>query len=107
MFHISRSVDGKLLSVSRQQFPGSEEIDDTHAEIQSFFCAKEEAPEFSAADADFVRVIEDLIDTLIAKNIIRHTDLPAAAQKKLLLRKGLRNRVKGALNLLGSDERIL
>jgi hypothetical protein len=107
MFHISRSVDGKLLSVSRQQFPGSEEIDETHAEVQSFFATKESAPEFNAADADFVRVIEDLIDTLIAKNIIRHTDLPAAAQKKLLLRKGLRNRVKGALNLLGSDERIL
>lgn len=107
MFHISRSVDGKLLSVSRQWFPGSEEIDETHAEVQSFFATKESAPEFDAADADFVRVIEDLIDTLIAKNIIRHTDLPAAAQKKLLLRKGLRNRVKGALNLLGSDERIL
>lgn len=107
MFHISRSADGKLLSVSRQEFPGSEEIDETNAEIQSFFGADGRAPEFDAADADFVRVIEDLIDTLIAKNIIRHTDLPAAAQKKLLLRRGLRNRVKGALNLLGSDDRIL
>lgn len=107
MFHISRNVDGKLLSVSREWFPGSEEIDEAHTEIQAFFGAKGGTPEFDAADADFVRVIEDLIDTLIAKNIIRHTDLPAAAQKKLLLRKGLRNRVKGALNLLDTDERIL
>ena len=56
---------------------------------------------------EFVRVIEDLIDTLITKNIIRHTDLPAAAQRKLMLRKGLRNRISGALDFLGTDERLL
>ncbi len=35
------------------------------------------------------------------KNVIRHTDLLAAAQQKLVKRKGMRNRVQGALNLLG------
>jgi hypothetical protein len=54
-----------------------------------------------------VRVLEDLIDTLMAKNVIRHTDLPEAAQRKLVLRKGLRNRMQDALNLFGRDERIL
>jgi hypothetical protein len=61
----------------------------------------------NAADADFVRVLEDLIDTLILKNVIQHTDLPPAAQRKILMRKGLRNRLHGALNLLGGDDRIL
>lgn len=87
--------------------PGGEPLDEHHPEIQAFLGKKDVEPTFGMADADFVRVIEDLIDTLIEKNIIRHTDLPAAAQKKLLLRKGLRNRVKGALNLLGGDERLL
>jgi hypothetical protein len=51
--------------------------------------------------------LEDLIDTLILKNVIHQTDLPPAAQKKLMVRKGLRNRIHGALNLLGNDDRIL
>jgi hypothetical protein len=44
---------------------------------------------------------------VIAKNVIHQTDLPAPAQKKLMARKGLRTRIHGALNLLGTDDRIL
>ncbi|MDO8248386.1 MAG: hypothetical protein Q7T78_01525 [Rhodoferax sp.] len=82
-------------------------LDEHNPEVQQFLTSSVATPAFNAADADFVRVIEDLIDTLIMKNVIRHTDLPAAAQRKLMLRKGLRNRIQGALNLLGDDERIL
>jgi len=52
-------------------------------------------------------VLEDLIDTLISKNVIRHTDLPAAAQRKRSQRKGMRTRLVGALDLSGKDERLL
>jgi hypothetical protein len=107
MLYISRNALGKLQSVSKVAFAGCEDMDESHPEVLDFFNAKVPANGFGAADADFVRVIEDLIDTLIMKNVIRHTDLPAAAQKKLIERKGLRNRVTGALNLLGGDERIL
>lgn len=107
MFHVSRSADGSLLSVSRQPFSGSEELGENHPDIQNFLNAKDAKGGFSAADAEFVRVLEDLIDTLFMKNVIRHTDLPAAAQKKLLQRKGLRNRVTGALDLLDGGDRIL
>jgi hypothetical protein len=82
-------------------------LDEHHPDVQRFFNASAAEPAFDAADAEFVRVIEDLIDTLIMKNVIRHTDLPDAAQRKLMLRKGLRNRMQGALDLLGGDERIL
>ena len=44
-------------------------------------------------DADFVRVIEDVIDTLIVKNVLNITDLPEQAQAKLLARKSFRERV--------------
>lgn len=107
MFHVIRNADGTIQSLSRQQQPGGEMLDKHNPEVQQFLTSSVAAPAFNAADADFVRVIEDLIDTLIMKNVIRHTDLPAAAQRKLMLRKGLRNRMQGALNLLGDDERIL
>ena len=56
--------------------------------------------DFNRLDADFVRVIEDVIDTLITKNILNITDLPAEAQAKLFARKSFRERVsKSALRL--------
>lgn len=106
MFHVFRNAEGGIQSVSRLAQPGGEVLDENDPEIRRFFKA-DTGPSFDAADADFVRVLEDLIDTLILKNVIHHTDLPPAAQKKLLIRKGLRSRLHGALNLLGSDDRIL
>jgi hypothetical protein len=106
MFHVFRDAKGAIQSVSRELQPGSELLGENDPEVQSFFKAPPEAS-FDAADADFVRVLEDLIDTLIWKNVIHHTDLPPAAQKKLMIRKGLRTRIHGALNLLGNDDRIL
>jgi len=63
--------------------------------------------DFATLDAAFVRVLEDLIDTLIEKGALRLTDLPVAAQDKLAERKGLRQRLNDALNLLDDDEHIL
>lgn len=105
MFHITRNPDGSIASVARHEQPGSEPMDDKHPELLQFLRPAQEG--FDAVDADFVRVLEDLIDTLIQNNVIRHTDLPPAAQRKLLLRKGLRNRMQGALDLLGGDGRVI
>ena len=107
MFHVIRNADGTIQSLSRQQQPGSEIVDEHCPDVLQFFALDATEPAFNQADADFVRVIEDLIDTLIQKNVIRHTDLPAAAQRKMMLRKGLRNHLQGALNLLGDDDQIL
>lgn len=107
MFHVVRHADGSILSVSKLPQPGSEPMEESHPDLQLFFNGDQHTPTFVTVDADFVRVIEDLIDTLIMKNVIRHTDLPAAAQKKLMLRKGLRNRVQGALNLFGGEDQVL
>jgi hypothetical protein len=66
--------------------------------------------DFSSLDADFVRVIEDVIDALLSKNVINATDLPAEAQAKLFARKTFRDRAsRNALNLFsphGSDDVI-
>ncbi|MEO7108447.1 MAG: hypothetical protein ABIZ09_18875 [Rhodoferax sp.] len=107
MFHVSRNADGSIASVSRLSALGDEMLEENHPEIQQFFNGTANEPAFDAVDAGFVRVLEDLIDTLILKNVIHQTDLPIAAQKKLMVRKGLRSRIHGALNLLGNDDRLL
>lgn len=41
-----------------------------------------------------MRVIEDVIDTLIIKSVINITDLPNQAQAKLFARKSFRDRIQ-------------
>jgi hypothetical protein len=106
MLYLVRGPDGSIQTISRQAIAGSEPIADSDPEVLSFLHRSPQAG-FNESDADFVRVLEDLIDTLITKNVIRHTDLPPAAQKKLMQRKGLRNRISGALDFMGKDERLL
>ncbi len=60
--------------------------------------------DFSKLDADFVRVLEDLIDALIANGTLRLTDLPIQAQQKLTRRKQQRARLSEHLDLLGDED---
>lgn len=57
------------------------------------------------SDQAMVRVLEDLIDTLIGKDLLHFTDLPDAAQKKLLERRQLR-RSGDALNLIEDEPKL-
>lgn len=107
MFYVSRSPDGEILAISRQALSGNEMLDEQSPEILKFLAVAPDKEVLGDSDADFVRVIEDVIDTLIQNNVIRLTDLPPAAQKKLMTRKGIRNALGGALNLLGNDEMII
>lgn len=63
-----------------------------------------EDKDFSKLDADFVRVLEDLVDTLIANGTLRLTDLPIQAQQKLSQRKQQRRRLTEDLDLLDDDD---
>lgn len=59
-------------------------------------------PDFRRLDLDTVRVIEDVIDVLIDKRLILFTDLPPAAQEKILKRRSARVRSGAAPILVGS-----
>ncbi|MGB3071713.1 MAG: hypothetical protein WBC18_24420 [Ottowia sp.] len=56
--------------------------------------------ELSSLDAEFIRVLEDLIDALLAKGTLLVTDLPPEALEKLQQRKHARQRLKNALDLI-------
>ena len=80
-------------------------LEDNNPEIREFLSSDLNSV-FAVLDTEFFRVLEDLIDTLIEKNVIHHTDLPVAAQQKLLTRKGFRQHVQKGLQLLGNDDPI-
>ena len=106
-FFVSRDASGAIATVALAEQPGSERMPANHPDLQRFFASHQATSSFSDSDAEFVRVLEDLIDTLIQKNILHHTDLPPEAQRKLVSRKGMRSRIQGALNILSEDHGIL
>jgi len=57
----------------------------------------------SQSDTSLVRVLEDLIDVLINRGVIQFTDLPEAAQAKLLERRETRANLSRRLQLLPTD----
>ena len=105
---IRRNASGTIDSLHRRDEGGAEFLPDDHPDVRAFLGAPAPAPAsegFASLDADFIRVIEDVIDTLISKNVINVTDLPVEAQTKLFGRKGYRERAtKDALKLFGDGD---
>lgn len=106
MPYARRDPSGQLLSLHRQtEAEAIEYLANDAPEVLSFLgqpSADGAADRFSELDADFVRVLEDLVDTLVARNVINLTDLPLRARDKLYQRKGHRRETSlSQLNLLG------
>ena len=105
MPYIHRTALGEIDSLHREPLPGASEfLDNDHAEVQRFVGNTGVPEGFNQLDADFVRVLEDLIDTLIVKNLIAISDLPESAQAKVYARKSYRDRMDGkALRLFSNS----
>lgn len=91
MPYLLRHSDGSPLSLHLHEVPGAELLPADHPEVQAFLGDKNSGG-FARLDADLIRVMEDLVDVLIARQVIRITDLPAEAQQKLFARKSFRER---------------
>jgi hypothetical protein len=107
MFYVTRDASGSIATIARTPQAQAEALEENHPDVQTFLSSPRSASEFSEIDADFIRVIEDVVDTLIAKNIIRLTDLPVAAQHKMIHRQNKRSQIAGGLSLLDTDNEIL
>jgi hypothetical protein len=105
MPYVRRNAQGELVSLHRHAEAGtSEYLNDDHPDVRAFIGPAGGSPpkEFARLDADFVRVLEDVIDTLVSKNLINITDLPPEAQAKLFSRKSFRERsTQHSLRLFG------
>jgi hypothetical protein len=102
MPYVQRDASGAIASLHRQANETAPDfLPDEHPEVQAFVGRDA----FARLDADFVRVLEDVIDTLISKNVVNITDLPAEAQVKLFSRKSFRERQGGnSLRLFGDAD---
>jgi len=106
--YIKRNQDGAIIAISQIaaedicEYVG-DESNELHLYLQSLKPAQVATLEQS--DQAMARVLEDVINLLVDQGTIRFTDLPQAAQTKLLSRRELRGQRQG-MNLLddGDDD---
>lgn len=79
-----------------------EELSEDNKELIAFLarCQLEKKSSFLKADLELIRVIEDLIQILIAKNVISITDFPISAIEKLVVRNKIREQYKGISDIM-------
>ncbi len=91
MFYVARDSDGRIIDLHpTPQGDANEALPADHPDALQFMHERWRQNELDQLDRDFVRVIEDTIELLIAKDLIMFTDLPAKVQEKLLRRKEVR-----------------
>jgi hypothetical protein len=105
MRYVARDGAGQVVAVSLvQDVVHPEALAEDAPELASFArgLPQQQGP-LADSDLRLVRVLEDLIDLLIDKEVIRFTDLPAPAQEKLMERRSLRHSLQG-LKLIDDSE---
>jgi len=113
ILYAKKNTEGRIVALSRspddRADPAWSIVPDGAPEVLSFIeeLAGHAAPDnaFRDSDLSFVRVLEDVIDLLIERGVIRFTDLPLPAQTKLLQRRNHRRQQQG-LQLLGDEDVI-
>lgn len=108
--YIKRSEDGVISGASKiATHDCNEFISDDASELHVYLNALKPAQVASLEQSDqaMARVLEDVVNLLVDQGTIRFTDLPQAAQAKLLSRRELRGQRQG-MDLLddGDDLKI-
>jgi predicted HTH transcriptional regulator len=114
MPYVIRDADGKIVQVFDQPVTGkSEQVsadsDDykRYVDEHEAHSAEELRRQLVASDAGMARLVEDLVDVLINKGIIKFTELPPAAGAKYLERQSVRERLHSYKNLIVEEKDII
>ena len=109
---VTRDQSGRISGVSEHADVGvSEEIRADDAELSQFLVEQGlSTPEvirqkLAESDLQMVRLVDDLIDVLMDKGVIKFTDLPRAAGEKYLHRQVARKHLQ--TNLIVDENDIL
>ena len=98
MLYVERDNKGNILALHTKPEPGADEQKSImDEEILAFLNKSVETDpvvqQLTLSDIGIIRILEDLIDLLIRKNLILLTELPEEAQAKIRERKRVRERI--------------
>ncbi len=111
MPYVIKDENGVIVSIHQEQGSDSRQWEeasnpDVIAFIENMDTSQKVKQALTGSDNEMVRVIEDLIDLLMEKQIFVYTELPEAVQIKLSARKQLRHDMNSLGNLINEDEAI-
>jgi hypothetical protein len=108
MFYVQRDAQGQLVRVEAAAYAeATGTLPADHHEIQAWYAnevMETSLKQLKQSDLEMIRVLDDLIQVLTSKGVIRVTDLPAAAQAKLMDRNQAREALGGLSHLIDDDE---
>ncbi|MDF1758463.1 MAG: hypothetical protein P1U74_09235 [Legionellaceae bacterium] len=103
MVYIKRDSNNKIVAIYGEKTSDvTEEIAQDDKEVIEFLssCNLDNQSELVKSDLDMIRVVEDLVQILIAKNVIAITDFPIAAIQKLSQRGKIRSEYTGLSDIV-------
>ncbi len=111
MPYIKRNEKGGVIELHNSPLEtGGEWLDAGSPEIVAFLKTPETTglakKALDGTDNDMMRVVEDLIDLLIARKIFIYTELPEAVQVKLNARKKLRDDMHSFNDLINDNDTL-
>ena len=107
-----RNADGRIVALTRQTLSPQrivmgnwQAVSAADPEVEAFVQdVTSRADALSQTDIGLARVLEDLIEVLITRGLLQFTDLPEAAQAKLLERRQTRANLPHRLELLDDND---
>ncbi len=111
MPYVIRNNNGEIVTLHQSQNDANAQwLEEDNPEINAFIkntaTPNKVKQALTGSDNEMARVIEDLVDLLMQKQIFVYTELPEAVQAKLNIRKQLRQDISTLENLIDQDEAI-
>ena len=109
MAYILRNAQGNIIAVSAENLDGDWQYiaEDSNEYMEYLENSLAKNSKFRESDIQLARVLEDLISMLIDRNLIRFTDFPAAAQKRLIDRQSMRKKTQLSSILEDSPDSLI
>ena len=109
--YVIKDESGKITGLSLTKTVGAEAVDPQDPELRAFLELADPSlsasSQLQALDGASIRILEDLIDVLVDRGTLIFTDLPEAAQQRLLERKLLRKMVRKERGLPEPDDEFI
>ena len=105
---VKRNSVGEIVAISQIiDLNFTESITDDAVELMAFIQSAKSTEQLALEQTDqtMARVMEDVVNLLVEQGVIRFTDLPDAAQYKLLNRRELRGKRQG-IDLLDDGDNL-
>lgn len=108
MLYVQRDEQGQLIRVEAASFAGATATLAANSQEAQAWYANQQVEssilQLKQSDLDMIRVLDDLLQVLFSKGVLRITDLPAPAQAKLLARGQTRQALAGLAPLINDDD---